>query len=98
MCSFWRHPVGCLLPSPISLPVNLVGNGNNENEDGDEKNEKGEEEDRKKEKKEEADVDWVKGADFDQWSLRSWTRTRIMKRTRKEEMNENKEKYEDKEK
>ena len=53
---------------------------------------------KKKEKEEEADVDWVKGADFDQWSLRSWTRTRIMKRTRKEGMNENKEKYEDKEK
>ena len=51
-----RHPVGCFYPSPISLPVNLVGSGNKEDEeemDEEEDEEMDEEEGEEKERDEE---------------------------------------------
>ena len=38
-CDFLQHPVGSFYPSPISLPVNLVGSGNKEDEENDEEKE-----------------------------------------------------------
>ena len=64
-----RHPVGCFYPSPISLPVNLVGSGNKEDEEemdeeedeeGEEKGEKKERDEEREKKEEDKDVECIK--------------------------------------
>ena len=55
-----RHPVGCFYPSPISLPVNLVGSGNKEDEEEDEEGEEKERDEEREKKEEDKDVECIK--------------------------------------
>ena len=69
-CAFSVAPcVGCLSPSPISLPVNLVGSGNKEDEEemdeeedeeGEENGEKKERDEEREKKEEDKDVECIK--------------------------------------
>ena len=55
-----RHPVGCFYPSPISLPVNLVGSGNKEDEEEMDEGEEKERDEEREKKEEDKDVECIK--------------------------------------
>ena len=65
ICAFSVAPcVGCLSPSPISLPVNLVGSGNKEEEKKDEEKEEEEEEEKRDDEEKEKSKDKVTDQDL----------------------------------